>query len=631
MILSVNSLSMAFGEELLFEDMSFSVEANDKFGIIGANGSGKTTLFNLILGNLTPEKGGIVRRSGLDLGYLQQYACRDSSLSAYNEALSIFAELIKTEKELEELSKRLETEQNESIIAKYSELNEKFIAEGGLTYKSRTKSALSGLGFSDAEQQLPISSLSGGQRSKIELCKLLLSEPELLLLDEPTNHLDIDSVSWLEDFLISYRGAALIISHDRYFLDKVTTKTLSIENKRAYTVDGNYSKFRKVWELIKESEKREYENTMREVERIEKIIEQQRMWNREKNIRTAESKEKQIERLTRDLKKPDLEAAVIRPRFEIKFDSGNDCLSAENLFVKFDNKTLFENVNLDIKRGERIFLIGANGCGKTTLIKKLLADNSVKWGVGVSVGYFDQHGEGVDSEKSAFQELRDSYPYIDNTELRNRLAEYLFKGDEVFKSIGDMSGGERARVLLCKLSLKRANFLLLDEPTNHLDLPSREALENALRDYKGTLFVISHDRYFINSLATKVLELKSDGVTVYNGNYDDYSEKKAPVPVTKAAEKPISENKENYIKRKKDASLLRTLKANARKTEREISEREERLNFLQGLLDTDEVASDYQRLGEITAEIEELNAEIEELMELWEKYHSEIAEMEDNI
>lgn len=629
MILSVNSLSMSFGDNLLFEDMSFSVEAGDKIGIIGPNGCGKTTLFNLVLGKLSQDKGGIVRESGLNVGYLQQHACKDSSLSAYDEALSVFASLIKDEQELEALSQKLEIETSDELITKYDELNDKFIKNGGLTYKNRTRAALRGLGFSDDEQALTINALSGGQRSKIELCRLLLSEPDLLLLDEPTNHLDTDSVVWLEEFLSTYKGAAMIISHDRYFLDRVTTRTFSIENRRMYIVNGNYTKFREVRNLIKESERREYENTMREVERIEKIIEQQRRWNREKNIKTAESKEKQIERLTKDLKVPDPDPEVIAPSFPIKTDSGNDCLLVKNLSQKFPERTLFEGVSLDIKRGERIFLVGPNGCGKTTLIKKLLTDNSVKFGVGVSIGYFDQHGEGVDHRKTAFLEIQDSYPYLDNTAVRSALASYLFKGDEVFKSIADMSGGERARVMLCKLGLKKANFLFLDEPTNHLDLPSREALELALKDYKGTLFVISHDRYLINALATKVLELTAEGVVTYIGNYDDYIKARAPKTAETVVEKKVSENKQNYIKRKKDASRLRSIKAAARKLENEIQSLEIALSDAETQISTDEVSSDYEKLTELTSFIEQTTIELDAKMNEWAILSEEIAEMEE--
>ncbi len=629
MILQASSLSLSFGDDTLFTDVNFSIEAHDIIGIIGRNGSGKTTLFNLILGKLPSDSGGIVRKTGLNIGYLQQHACRDSNRTAYKEVLSVFESLIKTEKELERLTAALETDHSEEVISRHAELNEKFINEGGLTYKSRTAAALRGLGFSEEEQNLSVKELSGGQRSKLELCRLLLSEPELLLLDEPTNHLDIDSVTWLEEYISSYKGAALIISHDRYFLDKVTNRTFSIENKKLYSVDGNYSKFRKVRDLIKESERREYENTMREVERIEKIIEQQRRWNREKNIKTAESKEKQIERMTKDLKVPEREESVINPRFPIKYESANDCLFVENLSVSFPNKTLFENVNLDIKKGERVFLVGPNGCGKTTLIKKILESNKVKFGVGVITGYFDQHGEGVDSKKSAFADLREAFSYIGDTELRSALAAYSFTGDEVFKKIGDMSGGERARVMLCKLGLKRANFLFLDEPTNHLDLPSREALENSLKDYEGTLFIISHDRYFINSLATRVIELEKSGIVSYSGNYDDYLEKKAPRPdLQKPAEKPVSENKENYINRKKGAAEQRKLKASIRNLELKISENETEISALNAELESDEVSSDYKKVEEITARLEELNLESEKLMSEWEELSEKLEEGE---
>ena len=630
MILQATSLSLSFGDNLLFSDVNFSVEAQDRIGIIGTNGSGKTTLFNLILGKFPSDAGGIVRRAGLNVGYLQQHACKDSNRSAYSEVLSVFSELIELEKELEKLNSLLEINHSDDVISRHAELNDKFIRMGGLTYKSRTAAALKGLGFSNEERSLSVKELSGGQRSKLELCRLLLSEPELLLLDEPTNHLDIESVAWLEDYISSYKGAAMIISHDRYFLDKVTNRTFSLENKKLYSVNGNYSKFREVRELAKESERREYENTMREVERIEKIIEQQRRWNREKNIKTAESKEKQIERMTKDLVAPAREESVIRPSFEIKCESVNDCLFAENISVSFPNKTLFENVTLDIKRGERVFLVGPNGCGKTTLIKKLLEDNRVKFGIGVITGYFDQHGEGVDSDKSAFSDIRDEFPYLTDTAIRSALAAYNFFGDDVFKRIGDMSGGERARVMLAKLGFKKANFLFLDEPTNHLDLPSREALENELKNFKGTLFIISHDRYFINSLATRVIELEKTGIASYDGNYDYYLEKRPPREAeTDAFEKPVSENKENYLKRKAQGAEARKLKARIRNIEALVLENEQKEEELKAQLNDESVVADYKKIAEISEQIEKLEKEAESLLAEWETASEKLAGMEE--
>lgn len=627
MILSVSDLSMAFGEDVLFDRVSFRVEARDKIGVIGANGSGKTTLFNLILGNLLPEHGGVVRASGLTVGYAQQYACKNSEKTAYEETLSVFSDLLCMEKELSEVKKALESSSDAALIARYEDLHENFLALDGLTFRSRTAAALSGLGFSEEEQQLPIASLSGGQRSKIELARLLLAAPALLLLDEPTNHLDIPSVAWLEDFLVSYKGAALIISHDRYFLDRVTTRTFSIENKKFYTAEGNYSKFRAVHDQIKAAELKNYENTMREVHRIEDMVTELKRWNREKSIKKAESKEKQIERLTEGLEAPDREEKPILPTFPIALESGTEVLSCTDAAVSFDGTPLFDHVDLTVRRGERVFLVGSNGCGKTTLLRYLLTNPRVKFGVGVKTGYFDQHGEGVNSEKTAFGDLRDAFPSLGDTELRTALAAYRFRGEDVFRNIGSMSGGERARVLLCKLGLKKANFLLLDEPTNHLDLPSREALETALRDYRGTLLVVSHDRYFINALATRVVELSPHGITSYEGNYDDYLLKKSPETAAVKTEKKPSEQKEQYLKRKKDAAALRSMRAEMRRTEAAIAETETKIAALHQELATDEVATDYEKITALSAQLEEAETTLKDRMDLWETLALSLEEM----
>lgn len=623
---------MAFGERLLFENVSFGVEPGDKIGLIGANGCGKTTLFNLILGKLTPESGGIVRAAGLNIGYLQQHACRDSERTAYEEALSVFSSLIEEEKRLNELSARLSEAPSDSLIAEFTQLNEKFIAGGGLTYKSRTMAALKGLGFSETECELKVGKLSGGQRSKLELCRLLISAPELMLLDEPTNHLDIASVVWLEGYLSSFKGAAMIISHDRFFLDRVTGRTFSFENGHMYSANGNYTRFKELRALEKETERREYENTMREVKRIEEIIEQQRRWNREKNIKTAESKEKQIERLTANLKKPEPEQQAISPVFQIKSESGNDCLFCEGLSKSFGEKQLYNNASLDIKRGERVFLVGANGCGKTTLMKQLLSDNRVRFGAGVMTGYFDQHGEGVSSDKSAFGELRDSFPALGDTELRSALAAYGFKGDAVFNMIGSMSGGERAKLLFCKLGLKKANLLLLDEPTNHLDLPSREALEAALSEYRGTLLVISHDRYFIKALATRIVSLTQNGLMTVEGGaeayFDSFSSVQAQAAESAAEREssPVSENKQKYLKRKADASRLRRLRADIRRIESDIAEREAEADEISRALSNTETAADYTEVVRLTELLNAVNGALDELTEQWALLSEELEE-----
>lgn len=628
MILSVSELGMAFGENRLFDGVSFSVEARDRIGLIGANGCGKTTLFRLILGELLPESGGVVRASGLSVGYAQQYACRDSDRTAYEETLSVFEELIALERELAALAKQLESSDDPALIARHEELHERFLAGDGLTYRARTASALAGLGFTPAEQELPVRSLSGGQRSKIELARLLLANPALLLLDEPTNHLDIASIGWLEDYLLGYKGAALIISHDRYFLDRVTTRTFSLENHRLFAVDGNYTKFRAVRDAALESEKNAYENTMREVHRIEDMVTELRRWNREKSIKKAESKEKQIERMTRDLEAPAEEEKPIAPHFPIAGESAAEVLSCTGASVSFDGVPLFRNADLTVRRGERVFLVGPNGCGKTTLLRYLLSDPRVRFGAGVKTGYFDQHGEGVDAEKTAFSDLRDTFPAIGDTDLRTALAAYRFRGDEVFRRIGSMSGGERARVMLCKLGLKKANFLLLDEPTNHLDLPSREALEKALGEYRGTLLIVSHDRYFINALATRVVELRADGLCSFEGDYDHYLAARSPEENSVKVQKAPSEQKEQYLRRKKDAAELRALRAEMRRNETAVAETEQTIARLREALEQEDVLTDYEKLTALSEELQNAEAALDHLMEEWERLATALSERE---
>ncbi len=627
MLLSVSGLSKSFGDNLLFENIGFDIEPDDIVGLIGGNGCGKTTLFRIISGEELPDTGGVVRKSGITVGVLNQHACQGSQRTAYHEALSVFDELIRLEDELSEVTLRLETDQSNELIEYHHSLRERFEAMGGLTYRSKTKSALSGLGFSDEEQLLTVPQLSGGQRSKIELCKLLLSAPDVILLDEPTNHLDIDAIEWLDGYIRTCKKAVIIISHDRYFLDRVANRIFEMDNHKLYCCDGNYTKYQRVREERKLTVQRNYDNTMREVSRIEKIIEQQRRWNREKNIKTAESKQKQIDRLLDGLEIPDAEREGMSLSFSAAVRSGDSVLSADGLSKAFDGRHLYNNVSLEVRRGDRIFIIGPNGCGKTTLLKQFLDKTETEYGVGVSVGYFDQHQRDLDLNKTVFQQLRDDYPTMGDTALRSALALFLFKGEEVFEKIETLSGGERARVALCRLMLAHNNLLLLDEPTNHLDLESREVLEEALDGFDGTLVCVSHDRYLINRLASSIVYFENGTVKRLDGNYDKYLEVREVADAPKH-EKKASENKNEYLRKKEEAARLRKLKTAFSKCEQEIGETEAKLDEVNALLSSEFGFSDYKKVAELSAEADELNKKLEELMTEWERLGAELEKVE---
>ena len=626
MLVSVNGLSKSYGDNLLFENIGFDIEPDNIIGLIGSNGCGKTTLFRILSGEELPDSGGVVKKSGVKIGVLNQHACQGSQKTAYFEALSVFDDLLLLEDELSQLTLRLETCQDEELINRHHELREKFESLGGLTFRSRTRSALIGLGFSEEELLLTIPSLSGGQRSKIELCKLLLSAPDVILLDEPTNHLDIDAIEWLDGYIRTCKKAVVIISHDRYFLDRVANRIFEMDNYKLYTCDGNYTKYCVVKEERKLTVQRNYDNTMREVSRIERIIEQQRRWNREKNIKTVENKQKMIDRLLRDLEIPDAEREGMSLSFSAQTRSGEEVLNAEGLSITFDGHRLYGNVDLNVRRGDRIFIIGPNGCGKTTLLKQITDKSVVQYGVGVSTGYFDQHQRNLDLNKTIFDQLRDDYPFLGDTALRSALALFLFKGDEVFEKIETLSGGERARVALCRLMLAHNNLLLLDEPTNHLDLESREVLEEALDSYDGTVVCVSHDRYLINRLATSVVYFENGTVKRLEGNYDKYLEVRQ-VATEPKAEKPISQNKNEYLRKKEEASKLRKLKTAFSKIEQEISEVEAEIEHIGNELSSEEIASDYQKVAELSALAEEYNVKLEELLEQWAEIGAKLEEL----
>ncbi|MFU0833457.1 MAG: ABC-F type ribosomal protection protein [Oscillospiraceae bacterium] len=631
-LISVGNLAKSFGTQTVLNGVSFEIQENDHIGLIGGNGSGKTTLLKLLTGELFPDSGTISVAGKTTIGYMEQHVCRDLERSALDEVLTVFSPLLALEQKLEEIGQILRSglsENIDAVVEQQTLLNEKFIADGGLTFRSRARSALLGLGFKEEETSTPVGKLSGGQRAKLQLAKLLLSDANLMLLDEPTNHLDLSSVDWLEEFLRSSKAAFLVISHDRYFLDRVTNRTFELTNHKLNLYKGNYTAYLSQKENKELTLKRKYENTQKEISRLEGIVEQQRRWNREKNIKTAESKEKMIARLKQTLVKPEAQQNTLHFHFGVDVRSGNDVLAVKDLSLSFGQKHLFQNVSFQITRGDRVFLIGPNGCGKTSLFKILLGkirpdSGSYRLGTGVKIGYYDQLQTGLRPEKRVIDEIWDYYPHMTETQIRNALAVFLFQGDDVFKQVSSLSGGERARILLLRLMLSRDNFLLLDEPTNHLDLPSCEALENALKDYEGTLLVISHDRYFINKIANRIYALKKDGLENCGANYAEYLEKQKNEQAKMPTHKMHKEN--DYINRKKQASALRKRKAAILRLEQQIERNESAIAELEEKLCDPSTASDYQAAMELSDKIDALKAETENLFLEW----SELSEKQEN-
>lgn len=628
-VLSVSNIKKMFGTDVIIEDVNFEVQKNDHIGLVGVNGSGKTTLFKILCGDYAADDGAFYTGKDVTVGYMEQHVCRNDDITAYREVESVFRELMEMEEQLNEINHRLQVEKDDldALILKQTSLNDRFVDQGGLTYKNRVRSTMIGLGFKADELDLPVGVLSGGQKGKLQLAKMLLSGANLLLLDEPTNHLDIAATEWLEDFLKNYSGAFIVISHDRYFLDSVTNRTFEMENKHLCAYKGNYTAFQHQKEERRLTLQRSYDNAQKEIKRIEGIIEQQRRFNRERNYITIASKQKSIDRLEENLEKPTDEPDTMNFEFHASKRSGNDVLMAEDLSLSFDGKDIFKNVGFEIHRQERIFIIGPNGCGKTSLLKVLLgmyqADSGkFKMGANVDIGYYDQAQNNLDESKTVIDEVWDFRPRMDQTQIRNALAVFLFKGEDVFKPVKGLSGGERARILLLKLMLSDTNFLILDEPTNHLDISSREALENALKDYDGTMLVVSHDRYLINKLADKVFYLDKNGIKEYVGNYDDYF--LAREAEVQQEEKPKEEKPKanEYFRSKERRAEIRKKKAALARCEQNIENNETETAETEELLNDPEVAADYQKTIEISQKLADLRNAGEELLNEWEELHT---------
>jgi len=630
-LLSCHHLSKYFGERTLFRDVSFDVDERSRIALIGANGCGKTTLFHIIAGDMSADDGSVVRSKNTRIGYMQQHMSDDPTRTLYDEVLSVFAHLLEIEDELEHIHFALEnnTSPDAALLEHQSRLQEQFETEGGLYFRGRVRSALLGLGFSEQDLSRTMDTFSGGQRSKAAMARLLLSESNLLLLDEPTNHLDIASVEWLENYLNEYRGALIVISHDRYFLDRVTNRTMELSNTRLYVTNGNYSAHKEKREQDAEIEKKHYVHAQREIKRIEDNITLLKQWNREKSIRAAESREKRVERLKAEMVIPESELATIRFSFLANTTSGNEVIEAGELAKSFGGKSLFVNADISLRRGERVFLYGPNGCGKSTLLKMINGMLSpdrgfVRLGTGVSIGYYDQTQSGLCNEKMAIDELWDAYPQMTQTQIRSAMAAFLFRGDDVFKQVGLLSGGERARLLLLKLMLAGDNLLLLDEPTNHLDIASREALEEALSGYNGTMLIVSHDRYFINRMAQRMLWLKPDGIESVIGGYDALNDRMQHRNTVAEQQASSAKDKEAVSSVKRDASAKRKLSAQLRLVEQQITQLEAQIDETKAKLDDPAVAADYQQVLDLTTLVEESEMQLTDLMDSWEQLQSAV-------
>lgn len=641
MILACHGINKSFGEEVIVTDGSFHIEDHEKAALVGPNGAGKTTIFKMIVGELPMDSGNVVLTKGKTLGYLAQHQNMESSNTIYEEVKTAKANIIEMERRIRAIElemKHLSGERLNERLETYNRLTAAFEHANGYAYESEITGVLKGLGFSEEDFSKPVTTLSGGQKTRVSLGKLLLTKPDILLLDEPTNHLDLNSIAWLETYLLNYSGAVLIVSHDRYFLNRVVTKVIEIELGKLMTYMGNYSDYAAKKQQLREAHLKEYLNQQQEIKHHEAVIEKLRSFNREKSIKRAESREKMLEKI-KPVDKPMEVRTDIHLKLEPSCVSGNDVLSVEHLSKAFPPQTLFTDVNFEIKRGEHVAVIGDNGTGKTTLLKILnqvvSADSgSFKLGTNVQIGYYDQEHHVLHMEKTIFDEISDDYPTLTNTQIRNVLAAFLFTGDDVYKLIGDLSGGERGRVSLAKLMLSEANFLILDEPTNHLDITSKEILENALNDYTGTVLYVSHDRYFINQTATRILDLVNRTFVNYIGNYDYYLEKKEELTAVYAEQSteasassssssaptdPPSDSKLSWQEQKEAQAKARKRANDLKKTEERISELEERSTEIDELMTQEEIYTNSVKCQELANEKAGIQEELEQLYEMWEE------------
>ena len=633
MILSCQNICKAFGEEEIIKDACFHIEEKEKAALIGNNGAGKTTLLRIIMNELSADSGSVVISRDKKIGYLAQYQDIHGHQTIYDELSSTKQHIIDMEnriRTLEQEMKNSQGEQLEKLMQTYSRLTHQFELENGYAYKSQIAGVLKGLGFSEEDFTKQIETLSGGQKTRVALGKLLLSQPDILLLDEPTNHLDMESIAWLENYLLTYPGAVLIVSHDRYFLDKVVTKVVEIEAGYVRMYSGNYSAYALKKAQLRDAQYKAYLNQQREIKHQEAVIAKLKSFNREKSIRRAESREKMLDKMQR-LDKPAEINDQMRLTLEPRFISGNDVLTVEELSKTFPGQTLFQNISFEIKRGERVALIGNNGTGKTTLLKilnQVIPADSGKFTLGskVQIGYYDQEHHVLHMEKTVFQEISDTYPTLTETQIRNMLAAFLFTGDDVFKVISSLSGGERGRVSLAKLMLSEANFLILDEPTNHLDIASKEILEEALNSYTGTVLYVSHDRYFINQTATRILDLTNQAIVNYIGDYDYYLEKKeeltakyAPSTIQEEEAVQVSDNKLSWQQQKEQQAKERKRENELKKTEKRIEELEARDQEIDETMVLPEVCTNVAECTRLSKEKAAIAAELEELYEKWEE------------
>ncbi|WP_314730169.1 ABC-F family ATP-binding cassette domain-containing protein [Peptostreptococcus stomatis] len=638
-MLSCNKVSKTFGVETILENISFSVNEGDKIGIVGVNGTGKTTLFKVITGILPHDRGEIFTSKNCRLGYLEQNTNFYSEKTIYDEVVSVFSDLIGAEEELRSLEHQIASlsdkggssgDQLKKTMDTYGKKYEEFEKNNGYAYKSEVRGTLKGLGFSDEEMDKPVNVLSGGEKTRVLLAKLLLSKPSLLLLDEPTNHLDADAIEWLEGFLRSYEETIMIISHDRYFLDQSVNRIFEMENKHLTTYNGNYTDYQKQARVNREIRLRQYENQQRDIKKQEESIERLKAYGREKHLKRARSKEKMLDKVDR-LEKPQELRKKARFNFVLRHHSGNDVLKVQGLAKSFDDRKLFEGVDFDLYRGEKVALIGPNGVGKSTLFKIIMGDESqdhgdYKLGQGVDIAYFHQEQKSLNLENTIIDEVWDDNPHMTQTEVRNLLGAFLFEGEDVFKSIRSLSGGERARVAILKLILSRSNLLLLDEPTNHLDIDSKEVLEDALKEYEGTLLTISHDRYFLNTVVDRILVLKPDGVEEYLGNYEYYQNKKK-----QESEKSYLADMEDQISKTKtqireERRREKELKKNENKAKKlikdlevEIELTEKQIGGLDHMLCQEEVYTSPERMKEVNQEKSDLEKRLSKLYDKWEQ------------